>query len=69
MAKIKSQYVCQNCGYTTAKWLGKCPECGNWDSLAEEAVATDSKASFLEIKDKLRSKTLDSIKHDDLVRL
>lgn len=69
MAKIKSQYVCQNCGYTTAKWLGKCPECGNWDSLAEEAVATESKASFLDIKDKPRPKTLDSIKLDDLVRL
>ena len=28
MAKIKSKYVCQNCGYETAGYLGKCPECG-----------------------------------------
>ena len=27
MAKIKTKYVCQSCGYETSKWLGKCPEC------------------------------------------
>lgn len=48
MAKIKTQFVCQNCGYNSGKWLGKCPECGTWDSLVEE-VATSSKptASYL----------------------
>lgn len=34
--KVKTSYVCQNCGYVTASWLGKCPECGTWNSLAEQ---------------------------------
>lgn len=36
MAKSKRQYVCHACGYTAAKWLGKCPGCGQWNSLIEE---------------------------------
>ena len=36
MAKPKIRFVCQACGYATAKWLGKCPECGQWDSFVEE---------------------------------
>ena len=36
MAKSKTAYVCQNCGYETAKWYGKCPECGQWNTLVEE---------------------------------
>ena len=46
MAKTKYKYVCQSCGYTTAKWLGRGPECGAWDSLVEEAeVATSGRNS------------------------
>jgi DNA repair protein RadA/Sms len=36
MAKIKTRFVCQECGYFTTKWLGKCPECGSWNSFTEE---------------------------------
>ena len=35
MKKAKSGYRCQNCGYFSAKWLGKCPECGSWNSFSE----------------------------------
>ncbi|MFH2137638.1 MAG: DNA repair protein RadA [Candidatus Omnitrophota bacterium] len=34
--KTKSIFVCQECGHSSAKWLGKCPGCGNWNSLVEE---------------------------------
>jgi DNA repair protein RadA/Sms len=34
--KIKTFYQCQACGYTTPKWLGRCPDCGQWNSLVEE---------------------------------
>src|SRR5687768_17262814 len=34
--KVKTQYSCQSCGYTSAKWLGKCPGCEAWNSLVEE---------------------------------
>ena len=36
MAKVKSKWICQQCGYETAGYLGKCPECGSWGSLVEE---------------------------------
>ena len=36
MAKVKSKYVCQSCGYETAGYLGKCPECGSWGTFVEE---------------------------------
>lgn len=36
MAKLKSKWVCTECGYETAGYLGKCPECGAWGSLVEE---------------------------------
>ncbi|MEW6088631.1 MAG: DNA repair protein RadA [bacterium] len=36
MPKIKINYVCQQCGFTTPKWLGKCPDCNQWNSFTEE---------------------------------
>ncbi|MCZ2491783.1 DNA repair protein RadA [Dellaglioa carnosa] len=36
MAKIKTQFVCQNCGYTSPKYLGRCPNCGEWNTMVEE---------------------------------
>ncbi|ASN03706.1 DNA repair protein RadA [Virgibacillus necropolis] len=36
MAKRKVKYVCQECGYESAKWMGKCPGCNNWNTLVEE---------------------------------
>lgn len=38
MAKAKSIHVCQSCGYRSPKWLGRCPECGDWSSFSEEVV-------------------------------
>ncbi|MBQ0067515.1 MAG: hypothetical protein KBS60_04995 [Phascolarctobacterium sp.] len=38
MPKSKTRFVCQNCGHSEAKWLGKCPACGTWDSLVEEVA-------------------------------
>ena len=39
MAKAKSVFTCQSCGYQTAKWLGRCSDCGAWNSFVEEMVA------------------------------
>ena len=38
MAKAKTTYFCQNCGYESPKWLGKCPSCGEWNTFVEEVV-------------------------------
>ncbi|PIF00757.1 MAG: DNA repair protein RadA [Paludibacter sp.] len=39
MAKLKTQYVCQNCGASSAKWVGKCNSCGKWNTFTEEIIA------------------------------
>lgn len=39
MAKIKTVFVCGNCGYESTKWLGKCPACNEWNSFYEEKVS------------------------------
>lgn len=44
MAKIKSVYICSECGYESPKWYGKCPSCGEWNTMNEEIRET-SKAS------------------------
>ena len=41
MGKLKSKYVCQNCGFSSVKWSGKCPECGTWSSMTEEIISYD----------------------------
>jgi DNA repair protein RadA/Sms len=41
--KSITKYVCQNCGYTSLKWIGKCPECDSWNSFVEEIVHTDKR--------------------------
>ncbi|AZL15933.1 DNA repair protein RadA [Rickettsiales endosymbiont of Stachyamoeba lipophora] len=38
MAKKSSQYICQECGSVSQKWQGKCPDCGAWNSIIEEAI-------------------------------
>ncbi len=36
--KTETQFVCQNCGYQTSKWLGRCPDCSEWRTLVEEQI-------------------------------
>lgn len=38
MSKLKLKFVCQECGYDSLKWLGKCPSCETWNSMVEEPV-------------------------------
>lgn len=43
--KIKTMFVCQECGYENPKWHGKCPSCGEWDCLTEEVRVHETQAS------------------------
>lgn len=43
MAKTRSAFFCQNCGYETPKWTGKCPSCGGWNTFVEEVVQREDK--------------------------
>ena len=48
MAKAAAiQYACSECGYTTGKWLGKCPACGSWGTLVEERIAAAPKGAAI----------------------
>ena len=68
MAKIKSRYVCQNCGYETAGYLGKCPECGSWASFVEEAVG-DVNSNDINLPDKNPPMLLSEIAMNSEIRM
>jgi DNA repair protein RadA/Sms len=38
MSKLKSRFICQKCGHESPRWLGRCPDCGDWNTLLEEVV-------------------------------
>ena len=42
MAKDKIAYVCSNCGQESTKWIGKCPNCGQWNTFKEIRIANDT---------------------------
>lgn len=60
MAKIKSVYVCSNCGNDSPKWLGKCPVCGEWNTYVEEIVSKEkpSAKAGLQLFDTPKAKPL-----------
>ena len=45
MSKVKTAYFCQNCGAETAKWVGKCGSCGEWNTVVEEVVEKSTSAT------------------------
>ena len=45
MAKTKTVYICSHCGADSPKWLGKCPNCGEWNTYVEEIVAKETPAA------------------------
>lgn len=45
MAKTKTVYICSNCGADSPKWIGKCPNCGEWNTYMEETVVKESPAA------------------------
>ncbi|GAI03046.1 unnamed protein product, partial [marine sediment metagenome] len=42
----KSIFRCQQCGYESFRWLGRCPDCGGWNTLIEEAFKEEKKYSL-----------------------
>lgn len=43
MSKVKTAFFCSNCGYESAKWAGKCPSCGEWNTFTQEVIQKDNK--------------------------
>jgi DNA repair protein RadA/Sms len=75
MAKVKSAFFCQNCGYESVKWLGQCPSCNQWNTFVEELVQKESSPQHSGWKDyngskkNIRTITLDEIKNAEETRL
>ncbi len=43
--KLKTIFVCSNCGETSPRWMGRCPSCGEWNSMTEDVVMTETKSA------------------------
>ena len=43
--KLKTVYVCNQCGETSPRWLGRCPSCGAWNTMTEDVVAEPAKTA------------------------
>ena len=68
MAKVKSKYVCQNCGYESAGYLGKCPECSSWGSFVEEFCGSEIKSTVVDLPDKNPPMKLSEIEMNSEIR-
>jgi DNA repair protein RadA/Sms len=62
MAKEKAVFVCQNCGYISPKWVGKCSNCNSWNSFIEEVQSVDPKG----LKSKTQASAGNAIKISEI---
>ncbi len=69
MAKTKSKWVCQNCGYETAGYLGKCPECGAWGTLVEEVEVKNINSEIQPATDNLKPALISDIQIGKEIRI
>ncbi len=75
MAKVKTAFFCSNCGYESAKWVGKCPSCGTWNTFVEEVISKPSLKKengwddYNEETKSIRTIALHTIKSTEQVRL
>ena len=67
----KTIFCCQSCGYQSPKWMGKCPDCEQWDTLVEEAFTAGSSKSGIQGMPGLQSEPvpIDSIKFENEERI
>lgn len=68
MAKSKTVFFCRDCGGQSARWAGKCPHCGEWDTLTEEKVLPASATSRPSFK-KNKPQPISEVDHTDFERL
>ncbi|PLX68073.1 MAG: DNA repair protein RadA [Denitrovibrio sp.] len=62
MAKKKSKYVCQSCGYISPAWVGKCPECSGWSTFVEEIEADEKTTAISKRIPKMKPISLKDVK-------
>src|SRR3989344_5201223 len=69
MKRKTTSFVCQECGYDSPQWLGKCPECGMWNTLREISNLKSQISNATGIKQRVEPKRLDQIKFENKQRL
>ena len=73
MAKNRTNFVCQNCGASFSKWMGRCENCGEWNSLVEQMVESAGSSAVLKASssgNKLKPLTFNEIDEEkDLDRI
>ncbi len=69
--KKKTAYVCQECGYDSPRWLGRCPGCGRWNTMVEEIVTPEPAQAgglSLGLTDAVPPQPIGEIETEDLPR-
>ena len=61
MVKVKSKYVCQNCGASYSKWAGRCENCGEWNTLLEQVATTETEVKSALAKGAVSGKKLEAV--------
>lgn len=65
----KTVFVCNECGYESPKWMGKCPACNSWNTFFEQKIETHIENGVKRIKEKNVPKKLSSYKGQDVARI
>jgi DNA repair protein RadA/Sms len=69
MSKTITKYTCQNCGYISPRWSGKCPNCNEWNTFVEEFTSTSQKKSSHHLKENANIVPLDSVNVEETERI
>lgn len=69
MSKNLTKYVCQSCGYVSPRWIGKCPNCSEWNSFVEEAVHPVKASRKVGVSSKIEPISFDQIEKEDVPRI
>jgi len=69
MAKTKTVFVCNSCGYESAKWLGKCPNCNEWNSFFEQKISNSGKTDKEEKRKNVTPQILTNLEPKETFRV
>lgn len=62
LSKIKTVFICQECGYESPKWLGRCTGCGTWNSMVEEKITKQKSGKRLHEDQKVQAMSITEVK-------
>jgi DNA repair protein RadA/Sms len=69
MAKMRTQFVCQQCGSTSPKWMGRCPDCGEWNTMVETIVESKERSPLSYAVPRSKPQRLSEVTADGLERV